>query len=67
MHQARGPYAATIPFAPIAPKSVPFLLNGKLFEVHGPSRTPPPDTHLSVPTDDGRAYHFVALEPVSRV
>ena len=38
MHQARGPQSAILPFAPVVARSVPFLLNGKLFEVHGPSQ-----------------------------
>ena len=68
MHQARGPQAAILPFAPVVARSVPFRIAGDRYVIHGPTLTPPPPgTQLSIPANDGRMYHLVELvEPDSR-
>ena len=68
MDTARGPEPTILPFSKPVPRSVLFRIAGDRYVIHGPTETPaPPNTKLSIPTDDGRMYHLVELaEPDSR-
>ena len=67
MNQARGPYAATIPFVKPVPKSVPFVVYGLNVRIVGPTEAAPAEgAYIAAEAENGKGYYFLVPAESSR-